>query len=65
MPATTINPTVIEANDVVFVSVPSSILREAIQDFEESRQAVGQFECHGTDEVWSVLANQVVGHEHL
>lgn len=55
----------IEADEVTFESEPSTVLEEAIQEFEKSRQELYQDEASNSEEAWSILANQIVGHENL
>ena len=58
-------PVVVDADDVTFESEPSTILKDAVDEFEKSRQEAGEDEWGHSEEAWSILANQVVGHENL
>ena len=58
-------PVVMEPDDVALASEPSILLLEAIEEYEKSRPELEQDEFRNSEEAWSLLANQVVGHENL
>jgi len=58
-------PAMTEAVEPILVSEPSTILQDALEEFEKSREALDQDEFRKWEEAWSVLANQFVGHENL
>jgi hypothetical protein len=54
-----------EADKIVFVTEPSKVLQDAILESKRSRHDSDMDDGHDAGEIWSVLANQVVGHENL
>lgn len=54
-----------EADKIVFVTEPSQVLQDAILESKRSRHDSDTDDCHDAGEIWSILANQVVGHENL
>ncbi len=58
-------PVVMEPEDVELASEPSTLLLEAIDEYEKSRPELDQDEFRSSEEAWSLLANQVVGRENL
>lgn len=58
-------PVVMEPDDIALASEPSSLLLEAIDEYEKSRPELDQEAFHNSEEAWSLLANQVVGRENL
>jgi hypothetical protein len=57
--------TAAEPDDIPFEVESSSILAEAIREFEASRQELDVDEACGSEEAWSLLATQVVGRENF
>ncbi len=58
-------PVLIEADAVVFAAETSTILEEAVREFEQSRLVLVEKESESEEDAWSILAHQVVGHENL
>jgi hypothetical protein len=54
-----------EADRIVFVTEPSQVLQDAILESKRSRHESDLDDCHDAGAIWSILANQVVGHENL
>ena len=52
-----------EAASLHFEVHKSSMLNDAMSDYEAQQPALEQDDLGKTDEAWGVLANQVVGHE--
>lgn len=59
------NPAVNDLKEPTITSEPSTVLDEALADFQKSRSALDQDEFCNWEQAWSVLANQFVGHENL
>jgi len=60
-------PVLIEADAVVFAAETSTILKDAVREFEQSRLELQEEEEEpkNAEDAWSILAHQVVGHENL
>ena len=52
-----------EAEKLRFKKRKSSMLNDAISDYEAKQPALSQDDLRKEEEVWSVIANQVVGQE--
>jgi hypothetical protein len=52
-----------EAESVTFHTTRCSLLRDAIRDYEAAQPTLDQGDESESEDAWSVLANQLVGHE--
>ena len=58
-------PVLMQADDLALAAEPSTLLAEAIEEYETSRPELDQDQFRNSAAAWSLLANQVVGHENL
>jgi hypothetical protein len=52
-----------EAENLRFETRESSVLDDAMSDYEAQQSVLAQADFGESEEAWGVLANQVVGHE--
>ena len=52
-----------EAESVTFETTKCSLLRDAVRDYEAAQPALDEGNVGQSEDAWSVLANQLVGHE--
>ena len=52
-----------QAQSIRFEEQKSTVLADAVRDYEKQQPALDHGDLGKSEEAWSVLANQVVGHE--
>jgi len=52
-----------EAESVTFETTKCTLLSEAVRDYEAAQPVLDQGDMGQSEDAWSVLANQLVGHE--
>lgn len=53
----------IEFDDIEFTETPTTVVVEAVREYEESQAKLKAENASSADTTWSFLAHQVVGHE--
>jgi hypothetical protein len=52
-----------QVESITFSSQTSTVLEDAVRDYETKQPTPDQGDLGKSEEAWSLLANQVVGHE--
>jgi hypothetical protein len=62
-PSATKEQLLAQAESITFETTECSLLIEAVRDYEATQPVLDQGDLGCSEDAWSVLANQVVGHE--